>query len=354
MFVPVSVHNSAGKALELAGELEELTLKDLGLVEADLEEFARLNIQVLFPEEDMLVVGQQPRNVEGGRADLVAVDGQGNLVLIELKRDVADMMARREPFEFQAIRYAASYATLGTQHDVVERLYAPYIRRHQAEMEMHGLTPDEMASRRLKAFLEDNNAGQTFNQRQRIALIASGFDEQTLSACAWLARNGVDISCTKVGPVRYGEQLYLELETLVPVPKEEDLFVELAIPGESVTRSVRAARGETEASTRQTLPRMARLLEWGVIKVGDAVFIKDRPESIATILDARTVSYKGEKLRFNIWGQKVTTWSAINIYEWTVHQASGKTLDELRQNKMEQIASQQVDRIQAMTDVVIS
>lgn len=341
MFVPVAINKSTGKALELAGELEELTLKDIGLSEADLEEFARLNIQVLFPEEDMLVVGQQSRNVEGGRADLVAVDGQGNLVLIELKRDIADMMARREPFEFQAIRYAASYATLSTQHDVVERLYAPYIRRHQAEVEMQGLTADEMASRRLKTFLEANNAGQTFNQRQRIALIASGFDRQTLSACAWLARNGVDISCIKVRPVRYGEQMYLELETLVPVPKEEDLFVQLAIPGERAARSARGAGGEMEATARQSLPRMAKLLEWAIVKVGDAVYIKDRPESIATIIDAQTVSYKGEKLRFNAWGQRVTTWSAINIYEWTVHQATGKTLDALRQVKLDQLTEQQ-------------
>jgi hypothetical protein len=35
----------------------------------------------------LLIVGQQVINKEGGRSDLVAVDGEGNVVLIELKRD---------------------------------------------------------------------------------------------------------------------------------------------------------------------------------------------------------------------------------------------------------------------------
>ena len=58
-------------------------------------------------EESMLIVEQQVRNVSSGRSDLTAIDNNGDIVLIEIKRDKADIIGRKESFEFQAIRYAA-------------------------------------------------------------------------------------------------------------------------------------------------------------------------------------------------------------------------------------------------------
>lgn len=122
VIIPVQLHPEI-----TPGEVEELTLKKLEIQERQLEEFVRKNVQVLFPDETLLIVGQQPKNKAGGRADLVAVDGEGSIVLIELKRDVEDIIARKEPFEFQAIRYAANYALIATPQDLVQRLFAPYI-----------------------------------------------------------------------------------------------------------------------------------------------------------------------------------------------------------------------------------
>src|SRR5947209_4450165 len=83
--------------------------------EKDLEEFIRSNIGILFDDdESLLIIGQQVRDTTGKRNDLVAVDGNGNLVLIELKRYRADMMHRSEPLEIQAIRYAGSLASIRT------------------------------------------------------------------------------------------------------------------------------------------------------------------------------------------------------------------------------------------------
>src|SRR6516162_3258335 len=132
--IPVIVAKD-GPRLGLADvELHPSSLKALGLVEADLEEFVRKNVQLLFPEGDetLLIVGQQARNVSGGRSDLVAIDSNGAIVLIELKRDAADISARKEPFEFQAIRYAANYADL-TPDTLVDRLFGPYIEHYRKE-----------------------------------------------------------------------------------------------------------------------------------------------------------------------------------------------------------------------------
>ena len=40
-----------------------------------------------------------------------------------------------------------------------------------------------------------------------------------------------------------------------------------------------------------------------------------------------------KNLTYNQWGQKVTGWSSICIYEWAIHKETGKTLDVLRRKK---------------------
>jgi hypothetical protein len=43
-------------------------------------------------------------------------------------------------------------------------------------------------------------------------------------------------------------------------------------------------------------------------------------------------------MTFNEWGTAVTGWSAINIYKWIYK--DGKSLDELRRAKMQELADQ--------------
>src|SRR5687768_4723385 len=99
--LPVRLEKNGTRTRILREEAQNLTMRALGLSEADIEEFIRLNLAVLFPyeEENLLIVGQQVRNLEAGRADLVAVDGNGSMVLIELKRDADDSGRRKEAFE---------------------------------------------------------------------------------------------------------------------------------------------------------------------------------------------------------------------------------------------------------------
>ena len=98
---------------EKAEKIEAVTFSDLGMLENDIEEILRNSIDMICDEEEsMLIVGRQVKNEKNGRSDLTAVDNNGNVVLIEIKRDRRDIEYRREAFEFQAIRYAASYATI--------------------------------------------------------------------------------------------------------------------------------------------------------------------------------------------------------------------------------------------------
>ncbi|EJO5348829.1 hypothetical protein NRP93_002965 [Clostridium botulinum] len=326
MLIPVKIEYS----IEIEDiEIENANFKSLNLREEHIEEFLRKNIEVIFQDETLLVVGKQVVNKENGRSDLTAVDENGNLVLIEIKRDVEDIRQRKEAFEFQAIRYAASYAKIKTPDDLVDKIFASYIEKYKDEFELGDLTAYEKASRILNDFLEKNNALKTFNSKQRIILIASSFDKQTLSAAAWLIANDVDISCFELSPIKIEDNYFIDINRILPPPALEDFYVEV----DDKKRLTYTAKRDT-AITRTTFPAMDKLFEWGIIKSGDVVVIKNRDNSEATVIDSKYVDFKGEKLTFNKWGQKVTGWSSIRIYDWVLIKGKDKTLHEMRQDKM--------------------
>lgn len=138
-------------------KIEETTLADVGMKENDVEEMLREDIQMLEGEEvSLLVVGKQVQNQQRGRSDLTAIDANGNIVLIEIKRDRNDMEQRREPFEFQAIRYAASYCTIKSKNDLVQLVYAPYLEKCGDQTKKGELTFHEWGYRSHYDFLDKN------------------------------------------------------------------------------------------------------------------------------------------------------------------------------------------------------
>jgi hypothetical protein len=328
MYIPVTFNADIQR--NEAIEIKVQNFKDLNLQERHIEEFLRKNINLLFgDDETLLVIGQQVRNESNGISDLTAIDAEGNVVLIEIKRDVQDITARKEPFEFQAIRYAASYAKISTPESLVELVYSSYIELHKDEYELGDLTPSEKARRELNKFLSTNDALKTFNKKQRIILIASSFDPQTLSAVAWLNSNGVDVICLNFTPVFIGEQSFLSIEKILPPAQLDDFYVGLARVGSTV--------GSTIALKRTFLPQMDKLFEWQVIKAGDSLEIKCFEKSEAIIIDQAFVKFNDEKISYNNWGKKVTKWSSINIYQYAVLSSIKKTLHELRMEKMAEL-----------------
>jgi len=126
---------------------------------------------------------------------------------------------------FQAIRYAASYATIEDPDDLVNKIYTPYIEKFRNEFESGPLTSSEIGTRKLTEFLQENNAAGAFNENQKIILVASDFDEQTKSAVAWLNNNSVDISCFKIIPYKINGEVYFNIEKILPLSNYKDYYV---------------------------------------------------------------------------------------------------------------------------------
>ncbi|UUO17472.1 hypothetical protein [Dolichospermum heterosporum] len=218
-------------------------------------------------------------------------------------------------------------------------MFAPYIERHQEEAEFkqsldNGLTASEKATRMLAKFLEDNQAQETLNRHQCIILIASSFDDQTLSACAWLAQNNINIRCIAISPIQYEKQYFFQVEQVIPPLKIEEYYVEIAEPKTSNSSSTSGIA----IQPKKKLPRMIDILSWKLVDPGDSLYIKDNEREIATVIDDTYVKYQNQKMTYNNWGKKIKRWSAINIYEWVIHQPTNKTLHTLRREKLEELS----------------
>lgn len=323
-----------------ATKIEPITFAQLGMQESDIEAFLRLSIDLVCgDEESLLIVGQQVKNEQLGRSDLTAIDNEGNLVLIEIKRDKKDIENRRESFEFQAIRYAASYATINSVEELVKLVYSSYIEKYKSEFLLGELTAFELGIRKINEFLIANESLGRFNEKQRIILVASEFDDQTLSAVAWLNDNGVDISCYQLVPYRVGQDILIDAEKILPVAKNEEYYVNLLDRRTPLSRS-----GKT--ITRQSLPKIDDLLQWGVVKPGDVIQAKNRTDE-AILLKNGNVKVDNKESSMQVWLKTLYGWSSIQTYVFAIHKESGKSLSLLREEFMkkqeDQLLKQRTD-----------
>ena len=259
-----------------------------------------------------------------GRSDLTAVDNNGNIVLIEIKRDKKDIENRREALEFQAIRYAASYATIKDIEELVTKVYSHYIEKHKKEFELGDLTTYELGSRKLNEFLTVNDSMKSFNSKQRIILVSSDFDEQTLSAVAWLNNNGVNMSCFKLIPFIINEEIIIKVEKVLPLAQYSDYYTNLM-------ESKAIERKGDKGITRRNLPKIQDMLQWGVVKAGDVIVAKIAGDE-GVLLKNGNIMVDGKEMSLQVCLKGVYGWSSVQTYVFAIHKKTNKSLSEIRRS----------------------
>lgn len=309
-------------------KVEQKTFKDLNILEKHIESYVEEFIGDIFAdeEESLIIIGKQTTNTARHRSDLIAIDAEsGDLVLIEIKRDVNDIKGRGETFVAQAIKYASSLATINSLEELVG-LYAEYLDKRIDDSQKESSL--DMARRIIYRDFEESK----INKDQRIVLIASDFDDVSIASATWLSEKGVNIKVIKLIPRLINDELYIEHE--VVLGKKDSPYIPF---GEYKSKS-----SESRSKiTKTALPRMPKLFEWGIIKKGDNVFIKRSTvieESKAVVVDENTVKYNNKLISFNEWGQTVTGWSSIQIYKFVTVNDSLETLHDLRMRKLEEIS----------------
>lgn len=149
------------------------------------------------------------------RLDLLALDRQGSLVIIENKLDDTG-----RDVTWQALKYA-SYCAALTKNEIL-RIFQDHLDREE---------PGARAEERLCDFFEAPdleevalNAGFT----QRIILVAARFRKEVTSTVLWLSNFRLRIQCFKVTPYSMGDDLYMNIEQIIPTKDAEDFMIGLA------------------------------------------------------------------------------------------------------------------------------
>ena len=194
--------------------IEEVDFARLGIQERkDIQEWIVANPVILG--EDLLIIGKEFSGFDrtNERLDLLAVDSDGMLVVIELKRDDTGADAH-----WQAIKYASYLHRSGAENIV--KMTAEY----------HNLSQDD-AELRLQKHLgaDDLNA---LNNDQRIILASHRFAPEVTSAALWLNEkvpSGNLITCIQLIPYHDPEtnSLYVQASCVIPVPGIENYIIRI-------------------------------------------------------------------------------------------------------------------------------
>lgn len=171
------------------------------------------------------------------RLDLLALDKDGNLVIIENKLDDSG-----RDVVWQSLKYASYCASL-TKLQIVE-IFQQYINRY--EKPVSGETAAD-ASTQICEFLDAPDLDEikiNLGNSQRIMMVAANFRKEVTSTALWLLGQGIYIQCFKVTPHSLDEQLLINIDQIIPTPEAKELMIGISAKEaeEKTTEVVRKER----------------------------------------------------------------------------------------------------------------
>ena len=214
---------------KMAEEIPSKSFSELGLYERqDLQEWISNNPKMLG--ESLLIIQKEFSGFSdtNERLDLLALDSDGNIVVIENKLDDSG-----KDVVWQSLKYVSYCAPLTTNE--ITEIYQKY------------LGGTGIASERICEFLgeEDFESVKLNTGNQRIFLVAANFRKEVTATVLYLNERLLDIKCIKVTPYVDQERLYLDVEQILPVQDAIDYQVRL-----NAKKQEDAAIRKTESNTK--------------------------------------------------------------------------------------------------------
>jgi Domain of unknown function (DUF4268) len=196
--------------------LSKVSFRELGFRErAHLQEW--IARQPLVLGEELLIIQKEFAGFSdtNERLDLLAIDKQGSLVVIENKLDDTG-----RDVTWQALKYASYCSTLST--DDIRNIFQEYLGR---------CGDDRLAEDALSEFFENEDFAELVLNKgfgQRIMLVAANFRKEVTSTVLWLRSLGVRAQCFRATPYSLGEELFLNVEQIIPTRDTEEFTISLA------------------------------------------------------------------------------------------------------------------------------
>jgi hypothetical protein len=163
---------------KIGEEVKELQRTQL-VSENELEEIIQDHIEML--NTNWLVIGRQVSTAFNSYIDLLAIDSNGLLIIIELKKN-------KTPREVvaQALDYASWVKGLAPE-DIAE-IYEDYIQKYKSGNEAKSL--DEVFREKFNLSLEEDE----LNNDHQVVIVASSLDSSTERIVSYLADSGISIN----------------------------------------------------------------------------------------------------------------------------------------------------------------
>lgn len=167
--------------------------------------------------EDLLIIQKEFDGFDDTRErlDLLALDKDANLVVIENKLDDTG-----RDVVWQALKYV-SYCSNLNKSQIVE-VFQEYLSKYCGGGDAKAL---------ICEFLEVPDLGEVLintGNNQRLILVAAHFRKEVTSTVLWLLSHGIEAQCMKVTPYVSGDDLFLDVEQIIPTPEAKELMIGMA------------------------------------------------------------------------------------------------------------------------------
>jgi hypothetical protein len=183
----------------------------------------RENLQVWLennPEalgEELLVIQKEFSGFSdtNERLDLLALDKQGNLVIIENKLDDSG-----RDVTWQVLKYASYCSSLSKEQ--VKDIYQEYLNKKDDK---------NKAEEMLSEFFDNDDYEELLLNKgltQRIIMVSGNFRKEVTSTVLWLLNYKLRIQCFQVSPFEMGNQLFLNIEQIIPMKDAEEFVISMA------------------------------------------------------------------------------------------------------------------------------
>lgn len=196
--------------------LGKVSFSELGFTErAHLQEWLANQPDALG--EELLIIQKEFDGFDDTRErlDLLALDKSGALVIIENKLDDSG-----RDVVWQALKYAAYCSTL-SKTQVVD-VYQRFLDKQGGGQDAKSLICEFLGKE------EFDEVALNHGIDQRLIMVAAEFRKEVTSAAIWLLKHGVRVQCFKATPYQDGQDLFLSIGQLIPLPEAEELMIGIA------------------------------------------------------------------------------------------------------------------------------
>ena len=167
--------------------------------------------------EELLIVQEEfdGFNDTNERLDLLALDKEGNIVVIENKLDDTG-----KNVTWQVLKYASYCSTLTKEN--IRKIYQDYL-----DKKGNG----GQAIDNISEFFDNKDYEEIVlnpRQSQRIMMVAGNFRKEVTSTVLWLLNYKLQIQCFKTSIFSLGEELILDIEQIIPTKDAADYIISMA------------------------------------------------------------------------------------------------------------------------------